>query len=174
MRKYLEIGKIVNTRGIKGEIKVVPLTDDPKRYKQLKWVYIDKNGELARYNIQKVSFLTSFVRIKFWEVNDISEAEKLKGFFIKVDREHAVRLPEHAYFICDIIHCSVFTEDDEKIGQVIDVIRTGSNDVYVARNEDKNGKDILIPALKSVVKNVEVESGKIIVKLPEGLIDDEI
>lgn len=170
-QQYFEIGKIVNTHGIKGELKVVPLTDDIKRYDDLEWVYIDINGKLEKYTIESVRYHKQNVVLKLNSVNDMNKAEVLKNSFIKIPRELAIRLPENAYFICDIIGCIVVDEANNVLGKVYDVIETGSNDVYVLKAENK--KDILIPAIKDVVMNVDIANKTISVKLLEGLVDDE-
>lgn len=172
IQQYLEIGKIVNTHGVKGDVKVISLTDNPERYNDLKWVFIDKKTQLEKYHIEHIKFFKQSVIIKFAGINDMNSAESLIGLFLKVDRKNSVKLPEGSYLICDLIDCEVFDVNSKKLGILKDVLKTGSNDVYVV--EDDGGKQILIPALKSVVKEVCVEEGRIIVLLPEGLIDDEI
>jgi len=172
MVEHLEVGKIVNTHGVKGEVKVIPLTDNPERFKQLEWVYIDKNPVLERYNIGGIKFHKGFVIVKLKEINYMNEAETLKGLYMKVDRENAVKLPEDSFFICDLIGCEVFEEKGSRLGILKDVLRTGSNDVFAVSEEGK--KEILIPALKSVVKSVSIEDKKMVVALPEGLLDDEV
>ena len=108
--------------------------------------------------------------MKFRGINNKTEAEVLKDNFIKVDRENAIKLPEDTFFICDIIGCEVLDEDTgNKLGVVYEVLQTGSNDVYVLKSD--NSKEILIPALKTVVKKVSLEDQKIWVKLPLGLLD---
>lgn len=174
MLQYFEIGKIVNTHGVRGEVKIIPLTDDPKRYNKLKSAYISSeiSENMQKYTFEGVKYHKKFVILKIKDINDANEAEKLKGKFIIIDRKDAVKLPKDSFFICDLINCEVYDENDNKLGKLIDVIKTGSNDVYVVRDENK--KEILIPALKSVVKEVSVEDKKIIVMLPQGLIDDEV
>lgn len=169
MLEYLIVGQLINTHGVKGELKATSQTDDPQRFKKLKWVYIDKNGIMEKYDINGVKFFKQFVIIKFQGVDSIEEAEKLKGFYIKVDRANAVKLPENSFFISDIIGLKVYDENNQLLGELKDVIQTGSNDVYVVRDSDS--KEILIPALKSVVKEVSIEEGKISVILPKGLLD---
>lgn len=170
MLEYLIIGQLVNTHGVKGEVKATALTDDPQRFKKLKWVYIDKNGALEKYNIEGVKFFKQFVILKFKEVNTMEAAEKLKGFYIKVDRANAVKLPKDSFFITDILGLEVYGENNELLGRLADVIQTGSNDVYIVK--DAENKEILIPALKSVVKEVSIEKGRISVILPKGLLDE--
>lgn len=172
MEDFLEIGKIANSHGVKGEVKIIPLTDNPERYNDLEWVYIDKEPGLQKYDIEGVKYFKGFVILKLKGINSIDDAEKLKGLFLKINRENAVRLPEHCYFICDLIGCEVFEENGSRLGELKNVIGTGSNDVYIVK--DEKGKEILIPALKSVVELICIEDKKIVVSLPKGLIDDEI
>lgn len=172
MQQYLEIGKITAPHGVKGAVKIIPLTDNPERYLDLDWVYIDDGTQLNKYHISDVKFFKNTVIIKFKEINNRNEAELMKNLYLKIDRRNAVKLPEDSYFICDIIECEVFDIKGVKIGVVSDVLETGSNDVYVVKRE--RGKDVLIPALKSVIKDVSINDKKITVELPEGLIDDEI
>jgi 16S rRNA processing protein RimM len=170
--EYLEIGKIVNTHGLKGEVKVLPLTDSINRFYDLKWVYIDKFGKIEKFNIMAVKISKGFAIVKFREIDNVEKAEKLKDLFLKVDRENAIKLPEDSFFICDLLGCKVFDEQNSSLGIIKDVLKTGSNDVYVVDGE-KYG-EILIPALKSVVRKVSLENGWIKVVLPEGLLDNEI
>lgn len=174
MLQYFEIGKIVNIHGVKGEVKVVPLTDDPKRFDNLKCAYISSaiTENMQKYNFEGVKFHKTFVLLKIKDINDANEALKLKEKFIIIDREDAVKLPKGSFFVCDIINCEVYDEKGNKLGILIDILQTGSNDVYIVRDENK--KELLIPALKSVVKEVSIEDRKIIVELPQGLDDDEI
>ncbi|HHW00047.1 MAG TPA: 16S rRNA processing protein RimM [Clostridiaceae bacterium] len=172
MHQYLEIGKIINTHGVRGEVKVIPLTDNIERFDDLEWVFVDRSGNLERHNVLGVKYFRDLVILKLEGINNMNEAETLKGLFLLVDRENAVKLPEDTYFICDIIGCEVLEENGNTLGIVEDVLQTGSNDVYVVKGH--NGREILIPALKSVVLEVLIEEKKIIVKIPEGLIDNEV
>jgi len=172
MQEYLEIGKIVNTHGIKGEVKVIPLTDDPQRFSDMKWVFIDSGLKKDKYNIEEVKYFKGNVLLKFKEVKDMDTAEKLKNKYLLVDRQNALKLPEHSFFICDLIDCKVFDMEEKQLGILKNVIKTGSNDVYVVY--DENNKELLIPALKSVVKEISVEDKIIKVLLPKGLVDNDI
>jgi len=171
LHSFLEIGKIVNTYGIKGELKVIPLTNSSERYLDLKWAFVgNKDDRLVKYTFEKVKLLQDLVIVKFNEISDMNKAELLKGNFIKVDRDNAIKLPEDAFFICDLIDCEVIDEiSGEKLGVIKEILETGSNDVYVIK--DENSKEILIPALKSVVRKVSLEEGKMWVILPLGLVD---
>ena len=171
LQQYFEIGKIVNTHGIKGDLKVIPLTDDIKRYDKLEWVYVDINGELKKYIIESVKYHKQNVLLKFKGLDNINDALLLKNSFVKIPRELAIELPSNSYFICDIIGCVVLDENKKILGKVTDVIKTGSNDVYVIKSE--SNKEVLIPAIKDVIMNVDIQQKIILVKLMEGLMDNE-
>lgn len=170
MLDYFEIGIITNTHGVKGEVKVLPLTDDPKRYDLLKEVYIENTqNKRTLYKIESVRYFKQFVLITFNGIDTMDKAQLLKDSKIIINRKDAVELPEDTYFIADLIDCSVY-EDDIYLGKVYDVISTGSNDVYVVKDSESN-KEILVPAIADVVKNVDVKTGRIDVELSEGLKD---
>ncbi len=168
MLEYLDVGKIVNTHGVKGEVKVIPLTDNPERFNSLEWAFVETGDGLKKYFIERVRFFKGNVLVKFKGIDDMTSAEAFRGLFMKVDREHAVKLPENCWFICDLIDCEVYETSGRLLGILKDVLQTGSNDVYVV--VDKQRREILIPALKSVVKEVSPENKKIVVELPEGLL----
>jgi 16S rRNA processing protein RimM len=167
MLEYLSIGQIINIHGFRGEVKVYPLTNEISRFNKLKEVYIEENSQLVKYEVERVKFLSNTVVMKLKGIETEEAAKKLRNFYVKVDRKSAVKLPKHTYFICDLIDLEVYDVKGTLLGKVRDVIQTGSNDVYVVGN---SGKDILIPALKDVVKEVDLWNKKIIVDLPEGLI----
>ena len=168
MEGYLEIGQIVNTNGLKGFLKVKPLTDDITRFEKLKTIYIQKAKELIEFKIQEVKYNKQSVLLKLEGIDDITEAEKYKNFYIKISKENAVELEKNSYFIVDIIGCQVYTDEKEYLGNVVDVFQTGSNDVYTLKNSE--GKEILIPAIKEVIKNVDIKNKKIVIHLMDGLI----
>lgn len=169
MQEYLEIGQIVNTYGIKGYLKVTTFTDDVKRFENLKKIYVVKNGKNVEFEITDVIYIKSnLIALKFKGIEDINEAEKYKGCFLKINRKDAIELEENRYFIVDLIGMDVFTEAEEYVGKLEDIFPTGSNDVYVVRQE--NGKQILLPALQSVIKKVDIESKKMTVNLNQGVI----
>ncbi len=171
MQQYFEIGEIVNTHGVRGELKVIPLTDDINRYDKLDWVYIRINGKQKKYDIEGIRYHKNNVLLSLKGVNDMNSAELLKGCFVEIPRELAIKLPEGSYFIADLVGCSVLDDRGKDLGKVEDVIETGSNDVYVVRTA--NNKQILIPAIKEVVLEVDVENKIIKIKQKEGLIDYE-
>lgn len=169
MVEYLRIGKIVNTMGIKGEVKILPLTDNPDRFNKLKWCFVENRGEQKEINIEAIRFHKNFVIAKFQGIDDMNTAQRLKEAYVLVDRQNAVKLKKDEYFICDLIGLEVYTIENEFIGTIKDVITTGSNDVYVIQTEE--GKEILIPAIKQVVKEVSIENKKMLVEMMEGLME---
>ena len=167
MLEYLSIGQIVNTQGIKGEVKVFPLTNDASRFDKLKEIYIESKDDLVKYQVESAKHLKNTVILKLKGIETMNDAEKLRDLYIKVGRWDAVRLPKDSFFICDIIESKVFDIHGELLGKLTDVLQTGANDVYIVKDEKR---EILIPALKTVVKEINLQNKKIIVDLPEGLI----
>lgn len=175
MERYLQVGKIVTTHGLKGEVKVSPLTDDPTRFESLQSVIIEAKNTVdpliicnsKELTIENIKYFKEKVILKFKGIEDIDTALKLKDTYLLVNRKDAVKLPENSYFICDLIGSTVYDENEIILGSLINIFPTGSNDVYVVRNKD--GMEILIPALKTVVQSVDIENRVIKVVLPEGL-----
>ncbi len=168
MEEYLTVGKIINTHGVKGEMKVMPLTSDISRFDYLKLVWLEANGKLTEHFVEKVRYHQGFVLLTLRGIDTMDKAIALKDCYLKVDRKHTRPLEENEYFIADLIGCSVF-EKGVLLGTVTDVIQTGSNDVYVTEGE-KYG-EILIPALEQVVHRVDIVNRQIDVELPEGLVE---
>lgn len=168
MEDLFRVGVIANTHGIRGEVKVFPTTDDPKRYEWLKEVLLDTGKEKLPLEISRVRFFKNLVIVKFKGIDNINDIEKYKGSDLFVTRENAVPLEEDEYYIADIIGAAVYTEDGEEFGILKDVLETGANLVYVIGHE---GKDVLIPAIPDCVKDVDVEGKKIVVHILPGLMD---
>ena len=169
MEQLLQVGVITQTHGVHGEVKVFPTTDDPERFLDLEYVFLDTGREKKKLIIQSVKFFKQFVILKFKGINNINDIEKYKRCALLVDRENAVELEEDEYFIADMIGMEVLTEDGEVFGKLKDVIETGANDVYIV-NSKKHG-EVLIPAIKECILDVNVKEGKMLVHLMEGLID---
>lgn len=168
-KQYITVGKILSSWGVRGQVKVEPLTDNPKRFKTLNEVFIDFKSQVVSYKVESVMFLREYFPVlKFECINSKEEADTLKGHYINIDRKDAVKLSEDRFFICDIIGLHVFNEFDTYIGTVIEVIQTGANDVYVVETKDKN--EILIPAIKQVVKKVDLKNGIMIIRPLEGML----
>ena len=168
MEQLMEIGQIVNTYGIKGFLKVVPYTDDITRFEELKSIYIEMKNSLKTFIIEEVKYSKNLVLLKLKGIDDINTAENYKGSYIKIDRKDAVELPENSYFIVDLIGIKVITDNNEELGNIVDVYPTGANDIYVVKNE--LGKQVLLPAIGDVIKDVDIKNKKMIVHLIEGLV----
>ena len=166
--KNLEIGQIVNTFGIKGFVKVNPWVNDVTRFDDLKKVYIKIRKELKALEIEEVKYHKNQVLLKFKGVETVEQAEMLRNAILEIDRKDAIPLEEGEYFIADLLESEVYTDEGEKLGILEDIFNTGSNDIYVVKNE--LGKSILLPRIKDVFKEIDVENKKIIVHLIEGLI----
>lgn len=164
MKDILRVGKIVNTHGLRGEVKVIPLTDDPKRYNDLEFVLIDG----VERKIQGVKYQKDRVIVKVEGINSIEEAEKYKNKYMEIPREYAVPLEEDSYYIADIIGCTVYDTNGKDLGKIFDVIQTKNNDVYWI----KKPKELLIPVLLEIVTDIDVENKKITIK-PVGEWQDE-
>lgn len=153
----LAIGKITKPHGIKGEVKIQPMTDDVKRFKKLKTVFIDD----VEVKVESCKIQPDRAILKLEIINTPEEAVKYKEKILYIDRKNAVSLEEDEYFVADLIGCVVEDENGAELGDVIEVISTGSNDVYWVKN---NKEEILIPALKDIVISVDVKENKIVIK----------
>ena len=167
METLMEIGQIVNTYGIKGFVKVQPFTDDISRFEDLKSIYLQTKQGLETFEIEEVKYHKHMVLLKLKGIDDINIAEKYRNCYLKIDRKDAVTLPEDTYFIVDLLDMEVVTDEGEILGKITDVYPTGSNDIYVVKNEE--GKQILLPAIGQVVKQVDLPNKKMTVHLLEGL-----
>ena len=168
MEQLLQVGVISSTHRVRGEVKAFPTTDDVKRFKKLKKVILDTGKEQLPLEIEGVKFFKQFVILKFRGIDNINDIEKYKGKSLLVDREHAVKLKKDEYFIADMIGMDVFTEDGELFGALKDVMETGANDVYIIEMSD--GKEVLVPAIKQCILDVDIENRKMVIHLLEGLV----
>ena len=168
MQEYFEVGQIVNTNGLKGLLKINPFTDDITRFERLKTIFIEHKKELLEFEIESVRYQKKQVLLKLKGIDTIEEAEKYREDYLKIKRNKEEKLPEDTYYIVDLIGLDIYTENGELLGKLDDVFSTGSNDVYVVKNSE--GKQILLPAISDVIKNIDLEQKKIVVNLIEGLL----
>ena len=168
--EYLIIGKIVKPFGIKGEVKVFPITDSISRFKKLRYVYLRKGSSVDRYDVDQTRPANEYVLLKLNGLDSRTDADKLRGEYIYVDRENAVQLEDSTYYYYDLLHCKVVTTEGEQLGTVYDIQNAGSCDVYFVRTNNKNENEILIPAVSQVVKNIDIKNKEITVDLPDGLL----
>lgn len=169
MDNLLRVGVISSTHGVRGEAKVFPTTDDPGRFRELKNVIMDTGQEQLNMEIEGVKFFKNMVILKFKGYDSIEAIEKYKGKDLLITRDQAVDLGPDENFIADLIGLKVVTESGEEFGTLTDVIKTGANDVYEVKMKD--GKEVLLPAIKECVLKVDLEEGVITVHIMEGLLD---
>ena len=168
MEQLLQVGVISSTHGVRGEVKVFPTTDDVQRFKKLKKVILDTGREHMPLEVESVKFFKQFAILKFKGIDNINDIEKYKGKSLLVDREHAVKLRKDEYFIADMIGLTVFTDDGQEFGVMKDVLETGANVVYIIDSQ-KLG-EVLVPAIKQCILDVDVEHGRMVIHLMEGLV----
>ncbi len=166
--EFITIAKVVSTQGNKGEVNIFPLTDLANRFKNLTTVFLRNNNSQTTLNIEKIRIKENTVVLKFKNIENIKEAKMIVGSFLEVERKNAVKLPKDTYFIFEIIGLEVYAENNIFLGKVENVISTGSNDVYIVKG--KNKKELFIPAIHEVVKNVNLEKKRINIKMVDGLI----
>ena len=167
MEQFLQVGVISSTHGIRGEVKVFPTTDDPARFKKLKIVLLDTGKELTELEVQSVKFFKQFVILKFRGLDNINDIEIYKGKSLLVPREDAVELEENEYYIADLIGMEVVTDEGE-FGILRDVMETGANEVYII--DSKEHGEVLIPAIRDCILDVDVENRRMKIRLMDGLI----
>jgi 16S rRNA processing protein RimM len=168
MEDYLRVGVITTTHGVRGEVKVYPTTDDPKRFLDLKKLYLDTGKDLLYLELEGVKFFKQLVILKFKGIDNINDIEKYRGKDLLIDREDAVELQEGEYFIYDLIDSEVYTDEGRKLGTLTEIMTTAANDVYVVKTSE--GKEVLIPSTREFILDVDVENKKIIVHLLKGMI----
>lgn len=170
MDNLLQVGAILDTHGLKGEVKVFPTTDDPARYDDLQEVeLLTKENKYIHLEVERVRYFKNLVIVKFKNYDNINDIEQYKKCNLYVTREHAVELDENEYFVADLIGLTAKSDEGETLGKVADVLSTGANDVYVIKNE--SGEELLVPAIHECVQKVDVEAGYMILHLLPGLRD---
>ena len=168
MEQFFQVGVITSTHGLKGEVKVYPTTDYPERFEEIKEVLLDTGRSKMVLEIQSVRYFKNQVILKFKGINDINDIEKYKQCSLWVTRENATPLYEDEYYIADLIGCKVHLEDGSEFGELVQVMQTGANDVYVINMKD--GREVLIPAIKDCILDVDIEAQKMVIHLLDGLL----
>jgi 16S rRNA processing protein RimM len=165
---YIEIAKIVNVHGTRGEVKLIHFCDSAFDLEYYSTFYLSDNQILT---LEKINVLSNTVLVKFKEIKDINQALLYKDKILYITKKQLKELQEGIYYIHDLIGCEVILFDDRPLGKLIDVLKTGANDVYVIENKEK--KQYLIPAIKQVINNVDIEKKVIKITPIKGMIDDE-
>jgi len=167
--ELVAIGKISRPIGVHGEVKVIPLTSHADRFIGLKSVWIGASPEtVVQHNVVATRFLFRDVALQLADIGSVNLARKLQNKYIFVTREQAIQPPDGSYFIDDIIGCKVLTESGKYIGQINDIYSLPASDVWVVKHQNK---EILIPAVKAIVKNVDIKERCVTIIALEGLVD---
>ena len=169
MEQLLRVGVISSTHGVRGEVKVYPTTDDVNRFKKLKKVVLDTGREYIDLEISGVKFFKNMVILKFKGIDNINDIEKYKGKDLLVHREDAVKLEENENYVADLINLKVVTDEGQVLGCLTEVMETGANDVYVVETED--GKELLLPAIRDCILDVDLDEEVMTVHILPGLFD---
>ncbi len=154
---YLRVGLIARPHGVHGDVKVIPLTDNPERFRDLKEAFIENNGAYEPVLVSNTRFRPDAAYVALSCSKSIEDAERLRNLYLCVDRAHAVQLPQGRYFIADLIGCDVFDSDGNSLGTLTDVLETGANDVYVI----EGNRRLLVPALKKLLLSVDIANKRI-------------
>ena len=168
MEQLLQVGVITQTHGVRVEVKVFPTTDDAARFKKLKHVMLDTGKETLPLEIESVKFFKQFVILKFKGFDNINDIERYKRCPLLIERENAVPLEEGEYFIADMIGMKVITDEGENFGILKDVMETGANDVYVIEHPSEG--EVLVPAIKECILDVDIENRQMKIHVMNGLI----
>ncbi|MCF0142558.1 MAG: 16S rRNA processing protein RimM [Parasporobacterium sp.] len=178
MEQYLRIGVITTTHGLKGEVKVYPTTDSPRRFKEVKRVFLEGPKGRTETTIEGVRFFKNLAIVKFACFDSVEAANGTSGMDVLIDRADGQPLAEGEYYIADLLGCTVVSDEGETVGVLKDVLQTGANDVYVVTpaKEIKTAKgkvltEILIPVIPQCILNVDIEKSIVTVHLMAGLID---
>ncbi len=166
MKEYLRVGIITSTHGLKGEVKVFPTTDSPDRFEDLDEVWIGDGKRMTKASVNRVKYFKQFVILSFKGIDVIEQVQPYVKQEIYVSREDALPLDEDEYYVADLIGLKVISDEDEDLGILKDVLETGANDVYLV---EKDGKELLIPAIHECILKVDLEGGCVTVHLMEGL-----
>lgn len=168
MEDMIRVGVISSTHGIRGEVKVFPTTDIPERFLELGEVYLKTRKEMLELEIQTVKFFKNMVILKFKGLDNINDIEKYRNCDLYVSREDAVDLEEDEYYYADLIGLKVVTDSDEEFGVLKDIMETGANDVYVIERAD--GSEVLLPAIRECILDVDMDKNVMRVHLMKGLV----
>ena len=169
MEEMLRVGGITTTHGVRGEVKVYPTTDDAERFLELEEIWLDTGKERLPLKIQNVKFFKNMVILKFEGYDDINAVQAWRQKDLLVTREQAVELQEDEYFIGDLIGLHVEDEEGNALGVLRDVLETGANDVYLVSRPGE--KDLMLPAIKDCIREVDLEAGIMRVRVLPGLLD---
>lgn len=163
MQEKFEVGKIVNTFGIKGEVKVTLYTENISNFKKGNKIYVGNLEMLVEHSRLQKNVLI----LKLKGIDNMTDAENLRGNIIQVMR-NPKELPVGTYYIADLVGLDVYTDEGNLLGKIVDIYNTGANDIYTVKTLE--GKEVLLPAIKDVIKQVDLQNEKVIVHILKGLL----
>ncbi len=166
MKDYIKVGKIVNTHGVKGCMKVLALTDELERFDELDYVYTEIDN--MKRKVKDVWYRKGMVYLELEGISNMDDAIKLKESFVSIEENQLKELPQDTYYIFELEGLEVYSAEGEYIGKIKEVFQTGANDVYEVKNKTNT---YYIPAIKDVVKEVNIKDKKVIINVIEGLLE---
>ncbi len=166
MKDYIKVGKIVNTHGVKGCMKVLALTDELERFDELDYVYTEIDNKKRK--VKDVWYRKGMVYLELEGISNMDDAIKLKESFVSIEENQLKELPQDTYYIFELEGLEVYSAEGEYIGKIKEVFQTGANDVYEVKNKTNT---YYIPAIKDVVKEVNIKDKKVIINVIEGLLE---
>lgn len=166
----IAIGQVTKAQGLRGEIRIKPLTDFPERFQTLQDLFLCKEDEIQIKSMESVRYANKNIIIKFKGVDTRTEAERLVGWTMKIEEHQTVELPEDTFFVHDVIGAAVFSDEETRIGRVTDVYQFPAQDLLVVKS-DTEGKEHLIPIVDEFIKKIDLKEKKIIVHVLDGLLD---
>ncbi|MDQ0230557.1 ribosome maturation factor RimM [Metabacillus malikii] len=170
--KWFNVGKIVNTHGIRGEVRVISKTDfADERYEpgNILYIFKDDDNQPIEVKVESHRVHKNFDLLTFEGLNSIQDVEQFKGSLLKVSEEQLSELDDGEYYFHEIIGCKMITDQGEEIGTIREILSTGANDVWVVKR--RVGKDLLVPYIDEIVKEISIENKQVIISPMEGLLD---
>lgn len=167
-QKYLVVGTVLKPFGFRGEVKIQIITDYPKRLLKHKTVYIGPKA--TAYQVESARAHSAYILMKFVGYDTDTSVAKLRGDIVQIPVEDAAKLSKNQYYHHQIIGLQAVTTDGTPLGTITEILETGANDVYLVKTPD--AKEILLPAIKSVIKKIDLASKSVTVELLPGLIDE--
>ena len=163
------VGKVLKPRGLKGEVKAEIITSFPEHFKRLKTLSVKTDSEWRTYTLSGAKLSSGYVFLKFAEIQSLENAELLRNAELYIEQEQLTDLSEAEYYIHDLVGLQVFDENERRIGELIEVESYPASDVYVVKTPD--GKCHMIPAIKEVIKQVDIKSSRMTIHVMEGLLE---
>ncbi len=169
--EYIFVGKLGRTAGLNGSLTIVSLTSFPERFGRMKKFFLTKEKKTpVELEVEKVTYQDSRITVKLKGIDSEDKAKELTGYRITVNRSERVKPPRDCFFIEDLLECEVYLKNGDRVGKMKDVMDMSSNDIYVV---DFRGHEVLIPAIKQFIKDVDIENKRITVQLTDGMLPDE-